>query len=68
MNTTKALSDLCLVSKEGVCLLDMKQVSEKAKEIGLPVLASIIDQDLENNRITTGQYYPLVAQLYGVQS
>lgn len=61
----QAFSELCLVSKQGVCILDMGQVGEKAKQLGLKSLATICEQDLQNNQITDGQYYPLVAALYG---
>jgi hypothetical protein len=67
MNTDpKLLNQVCLISREGVCLLDMRQVEAKARELGLMTLANLIETDLEHNRITDGQYFPIVAGVLGV--
>jgi hypothetical protein len=62
---TKTINEICIVSRAGVCLLDMKQVADKAKELGLPSLAELIERDLSENKITDGSYYSAVASLYG---
>jgi len=62
------INQICLISREGVYLLDMRQVEAKARQLGMENLADLIDDDLKNNRITDGQYYPIVAGIFGVQS
>ena len=59
----KLFDDVCIISRHGVCLLDMKQVSAKAQQLGLTRLAEVIESDLQQNRITTGQYYPILREL-----
>lgn len=59
--------DICLVSREGVCLLDMKQVAESAKQLGLTGLADLIEADLSENRILDGQYLPAIKNVLGMQ-
>lgn len=66
--SNQVINELCLVSREGVCILDMKKVVEKAKAIGCDALATLVQKDIDDNKITTGQYYPILATLYGVQS
>ena len=61
----QAFNELCLVSRQGVCILDLKQVLEAAQEMNLHTLAQIVSADLEAKQTTTGQYYPLVAKVYG---
>ncbi len=61
----QAFQELCLVSKQGICILDFKQVAETARQIGCNTLADLVTQDIEANRITNGNYYPIVATLYG---
>lgn len=68
MDDLKLLNDLCLISRRGVCLLDMEQVAQTAEQLGLNQFARMVREDLDTNRITTGKYYPLVAGLYGVKS
>jgi hypothetical protein len=70
MNQTqsKLTNDICLLSKHGVCLMDMAQVVEKATELGLTLLAETVATDLSENKITDGAYYPIIANLYGVTS
>ncbi len=68
MNTDpKLINDICLISRHGVCLLDMRQVADKAQEIGLTRLAEIVAADLEANQITNGSYAPALAAVYGMQ-
>jgi len=62
------INDICRISREGICLLDMKQVQEKAEQLGLIRLAELVAGDLKDNRILNGQYYPIVSNLYGVAS
>jgi hypothetical protein len=64
---SKLTNDLCLVSREGVCLLDMQRVIDTAKSLGLSQLAELVEQDLQENKILDGAYYPIVAGVYGVQ-
>jgi hypothetical protein len=64
----KLTNDMCILSRNGVCLLDMQQVIEKAQELGLNQLAELVEKDLQENRITDGEYYPMVAGIYGVQA
>ena len=66
-NTSKAFNELCLVSRQGVCILDLQKVLEAAQEMNLHTLAQIVSADLEAKQTTTGQYYPLVAKVYGVK-
>lgn len=63
---TKTINDLCLVSRQGVCLLDMKQVAEAAKLLGLLGLVELIETDLSQNKVRDGQYYPVIQSLLGV--
>ena len=62
----KLINDLCLISRHGVCLMDMQQVVEKAQQLGLSQLAELVEKDLMENKITDGEYYPVVSGLYGV--
>ena len=62
---TKAVNEICLISREGVCLLDMQQVMDKARELGLTHLAEIVERDLEEKRIVDGDYYTLIAPMFG---
>jgi len=64
----KLTNDLCLLSRHGVCLLDMQQVVEKAQQLGLSQLAELVEKDLRENKIIDGQYFPIVAGVYGVQA
>ena len=68
ITNAKLTNDMCILSRHGVCLLDMQQVVEKAQELGLIQLAELVEKDLEENRITDGEYYPMVAGIYGVQA
>jgi hypothetical protein len=68
MTTTyppKILNDLCIISREGVCLLSMQRVADKAKELGLSSLVELIERDLKENKIITGEYYPAIKNLLG---
>lgn len=66
MNTDpKAFNEICILSREGVCLLDMQQVLDKANQMGLNHLAEIVKNDLEEKKIVNGQYYTLVAPIFG---
>ena len=66
-NTTKAFNELCLVSRQGICILDLQKVLDAAQQMNLQNLAQIVSADIEAKQTTTGQYYPLVAKVYGVQ-
>ena len=48
--------------------MDMQAVVEKAQQLGLSQLAELVEKDLQEKKITDGAYYPIVADLYGVQS
>ncbi len=66
MNDPKLLNDICFLSRNGVCLMDMGQVAEQAKQWGMTRLAELVEGDLKANKITDGKYAPLIAPLYGV--
>jgi hypothetical protein len=68
MNDQKLFKEFCLVSKSGVCLLDMQQVADAARRIGCNLLADVVTADLEQNKVTTGNYYPLIAWINGAQA
>ena len=68
MSDIKLINDMCLLSRRGVCLMDMSQVAEKAQQLGLTQLAELVEKDLQENKITDGSYFPLVAGIYGMQS
>jgi hypothetical protein len=65
---SKLINDLCLISRQGTCLMDMREVIEKAQELGLNQVAQLVEKDLQANKVTDGEYYPIVAGLYGVQA
>jgi hypothetical protein len=65
-NTKQAFKELCLVSRSGVCILDMQQVLDAARELNLVTLAQIVSADIEAQKFTTGDYYQLVAKAHGV--
>lgn len=67
MNTNPLIDQICKVSKHKVCLLDMQQVADKAKELGLLPLAETIETDLKNNRILSGEYAAALSMVMGVQ-
>ena len=62
---TKAINEICILSRNGVCLLDMQQVVDKAKELGLTHIAEIVERDLEEKQIVGGDYYALIAPMFG---
>lgn len=66
MIIAKLINDICLVSREGVCLLDMRQVAEKASQLGLSSLAELAERERENSN--GGKYYQALKTLYGEQS
>ena len=66
-NTKQAFQELCLVSRAGVCILDLQQVLQAAQQMNLHTLAQIVSADIEAKQTTTGQYYPLVLKAYGLQ-
>ena len=69
MTDPKAFNQICLISRQdGVCLLDMQQVMDKAAQMGLNHLAELVKNDLESNKIVGGQYYTLVAPIFGESS
>lgn len=65
MTNTIIITQICLVSREGVCLWDLQQVTIKAQELGLSVLAELTER--EKNNSTGGEYYAAIKSLYGVQ-
>lgn len=65
MTDPKLINDICLISREGICILDMRQVAAKAKELGLTVLAEAIDGDLKANKVMDGQYFPAIQSVLG---
>jgi hypothetical protein len=62
----KAFEQICIVSRGNVCLLDMNQVREAAESMNLRTLADLIAADLDSNQIVDGQYYKLIAPMFGV--
>jgi hypothetical protein len=62
-----AIRQICILSKDGVCLLDMNRVLEAAKQKNLSDLVEIITRDLPKNDSTNGEYYKLLQQI-GVAS
>lgn len=66
-NSKQAFTELCLISRRGVCILDLQQVLKAAQEMNLHTLAQIVSADIEAQQTTTGQYYPLVLKAYGMQ-
>lgn len=71
MTDHKALNQICIISRhegengERVCLLDMQQVMGMANQLGLSHLAEIVQKDLEENKIVDGNYYSLIAPMFG---
>lgn len=63
MTDTTLLNHVCLVSKDGVCLLDMQQVKDKAQQLGLYPLARLIEKDLSDQKYTNGKYSNLLREL-----
>ncbi len=65
MNDPKLMNDICILSRNGVCLMSMKQVAEQAKQMGMTRLAELVEGDLKENKIMDGKYAPLIAPFYG---
>lgn len=59
----KIIADICIVSRHGVCIFDLQQVANAAKELGLPVLAELTEREKDNS--TGGDYYKAIKSLYG---
>ena len=66
MTTSQITKQICIVSRAGVCILDLKQVSEKAKELGLSQLAELAEREQKDSN--GGEYYKAMKTLYGVTS
>lgn len=60
----KLFEQICIVSREGVCLMDMGQVIEAAKRKGLHSLAVLVERELENKQTETGEYARAIKPFY----
>lgn len=63
----KVFDQICIVSRQGVCLLDMEQVADAAERMGLHHLARLVREDLEKQQIDNGNYFRLIAPLFGAK-
>jgi hypothetical protein len=58
-----ALNQICILSKDGVCLMDLKQVYEAAKANNFSLLAEIVKKSIDAKNSTGGDYYALLKQV-----
>lgn len=67
-SNTEIIEQMCILSRQGVCLMDMQQVVEAAQALNLNNLAALVRGDLESRQIVDGAYFPIVQSLIvGVQ-
>ena len=56
---------VCILSKNGVCILDMRAVLDAAKQRYFIDLVRIIENDLSENKILNGEYSRVIEPIYG---
>ena len=60
MNT---IQQICILSKDGVCLLDLRRVLEAAQQKNFRPLVDMVASDIKSGNSTGGEYFKTLQQM-----